>query len=173
MQHLLTSRHSRRKYAAIFAGLICVFLSLIPTSSISATPGTIAKRYQQIGTIKIPTLHLNSPIFLGITNAVFDRGVGQWPGSAKPGKAGNVVLGAHRTSKPRPFRNINKLRSGDVILISVGKKTFKYVVTGHAIVKPKSVWITDETRTATLTLFSCHPIGSVTSRYVVRAVLVK
>lgn len=108
---------------------------------------------------------------MGITDDVFDRGVGQWPGTAKPGTRGNLVLGGHRTSAQRQFADIDRLRGGDVILISVGVRTHKYVVTGHMIVKPTSVWITDQTNTATLTLFSCHPKGKVTSRYVVRAVL--
>ena len=110
---------------------------------------------------------------MGITDDVFDRGVGQWPGSAKPGTRGNLVLGGHRTSAQRPFSNIDKLRRGDIISISVGVKTLKYVVTGHSIVKPTAVWITKQTPNATLTIFSCHPKGKTTSRYVVRAVLRK
>ena len=108
---------------------------------------------------------------MGITDDVFNRGIGQWPGSAKPGTRGNFVLGGHRTSAQREFAAIDRLRGGDIISISVGTKTHKYVVTGHMIVKPTSVWITDQTSSATLTLFSCHPKGKVTSRYVVRAVL--
>ena len=108
---------------------------------------------------------------MGITDDVIDRGVDQWPGTAKPGTRGNLVLGGHRTSAQRQFADIDRLRGGDVILISVGARTHKYVVTGHMIVKPTSVWITEQTTSATMTLFSCHPKGKVTSRYVVRAVL--
>jgi len=124
-----------------------------------------------MGTLSIPKLKVASPIFMGITDDVFDKGVGQWPGSAQPGSRGNLVLGAHRTSTPRPFSNIEKLSSGDIVSISVGTKTHKYVVTGHSIVKPTSVWITEQTSSATMTLFSCHPKGKTTFRYVVRAVL--
>ena len=106
-----------------------------------------------------------------ITDDVFNRGVGHWPGTAKPGARGNLVLGGHRTSAKREFADIDRLRGGDIISISVGAKTHRYVVTGHMIVKPTSVWITEQTRSATLTLFSCHPKGKITSRYVVRAVL--
>ena len=109
---------------------------------------------------------------MGISDAVFDRGVGQWPGTPSPGKKGNLVLGGHRTSGNAPFINIHLLKSGDIISIIVNKKTFKYKVTGHSIVKPSAVWITKQTPTPTLTLFSCHPIGKVTNRYVVRAVLI-
>ncbi len=170
-QHLLTSRRFRRICSKIFAGSVCIFLSVLPAASSSATPSVVSKPYTKIGILTIPALRVTSPIYLGITDDVFDKGVGQWPGSARPGRFGNLVLGAHRTSSPRPFSNIDSLRGGDFIFISVGTKRYKYVVTGHSIVKPTSMWITDPTRSATLTLFSCHPKGSVKSRYVVRAVL--
>ena len=144
---------------------------LQPGSRVQALPVLTAKSYRQIGTLSIAKLQVTAAIYMGITNDVFDRGVGQWPGSAQPGKPGNLVLGGHRTSGTRPFSNIDKLRGGDIISISVGAKTYKYIVTGHSIVKPTSVWITDPTTSATLTMFSCNPKGKVTSRYVVRAVL--
>lgn len=145
--------------------------AVLPAYSANATSLIHATTYRRVGTLSISKLKVTSPIYMGITDDVFDRGVGQWPGTAKPGTRGNLVLGGHRTSAQRQFADIDRLRGGDVILISVGARTHKYVVTGHMIVKPTSVWITDQTNTATLTLFSCHPKGKVTSRYVVRAVL--
>jgi len=152
-------------------GTLLVLASVLPSSSAHATSLTRAKSYKQIGTLTISKLNVTSPIYMGITNDVFDRGVGQWPGSARPGTRGNLVIGGHRTSARRPFSNIDQLRGGDIISIAVGTTTYKYVVTGHSIVKPTSVWIIDQTSSATLTIFSCHPKGKVTSRYVVRAVL--
>ena len=152
-------------------GSLIALTSVLPTPSALAIAPIHAKTYKQIGTLTISKLNVTSTIYMGITNDVFDRGVGQWPGSAKPGTRGNLVIGGHRTSARRPFSNIDQLRGGDIISIAVGTTTYKYVVTGHSIVKPTSVWITDQTSSATLTIFSCHPKGKVTSRYVVRAVL--
>ena len=146
---------------------------MLPTYSANATSLIHAKTYKKVGTLSISKLKVTSPIYMGITDDVFDRGIGQWPGSAKPGTRGNLVLGGHRTSASRPFSNIDKLRSGDTISIKVGTKVYRYVVTGHSIVKPTAVWITKQTPNATLTLFSCHPKGKTTSRYIVRAVLRK
>jgi sortase A len=110
---------------------------------------------------------------MGITDREFNKGVGQWPGTPKFGRTGNIVLGGHRTSAFRPFEEIQLLRGGDLIALTTGKKTFRYRVTGRSIVKPTAMWITNPTRTPTLTLFSCHPKGEITHRYVVRAVLIK
>ena len=131
------------------------------------------KQKKSIGTISIPRLKVKSPIYMGITDREFNKGVGQWPGTPKFGKAGNIVLGGHRTSAFRPFEEIQLLRSGDLIVLTTGKKTFQYRVTGRSIVKPTAMWITNQTRMPTLTLFSCHPKGETTHRYVVRAVLIK
>ena len=171
IQRLLTSPLSLRKVATCLIGVLITFSVLQPSSSVHAHSLPSTKTYQRIGTISIKKLHVSAIIYVGITDDVFDRGVGQWPGSAQPGQLGNLVVGGHRTAGSRPFFNIDTLRGGDIISISVGVQTFTYVVTGHSIVKPTSMWIIKPTASATLTLFSCHPKGKVTSRYVVRAVL--
>jgi sortase A len=103
---------------------------------------------------------------------IFDLGVGQWPGTPRPGQRGNIVLGGHRTAATRPFLDIDKLRSGDIIELHSKGQVHKYKVTGHLIVKPTAIWITDPTSAPTLTLFACHPKGSTAKRYVVRASLI-
>ena len=139
-----------------------------PTPQIQSRTGTPTR---QVATILIPKLRLSAPIYIGVTDAIFNKGIGQWPGTPSAGKNGNIVLGGHRTSADALFVNIDKLKSGDTITLVARNKTFKYSVTGHSIVKPNAIWITKQTSTPTLTLFSCHPLGKVSHRYVVRAVL--
>lgn len=170
-QPLLTLPRFIRKLTAVLVGSLFALTAILPTYSAHATSLIPTKTYKRIGTLSISKLNVTAPIYVGITNDVFDRGVGQWPGSAQPGAYGNLVIGGHRTSSPRPFGKIDQLLSGDIISISVGTKMYTYVVTGHSIVKPTSVWITEKISSATLTIFSCHPKGKTTSRYVVRAVL--
>lgn len=159
--------------------LMSMMIGILPAHAVTATSrphlfvqSRVDAPARQVGTILIAKLKLSAPIYMGITESVFDRGVGQWPGTPSAGRRGNVVLGGHRTSANAPFLNIHKLKSGDVISLVVKNKTHTYKVTGHSIVKPTAVWITKQTPTATLTLFSCHPLGKVTHRFVVRAVLV-
>ena len=124
---------------------------------------------KQMGLLYIPALRITTPIFEGVTNAQFDAGVGQWPGSPKPGANGNIVIGGHRTSAMRPFANIDKLKNGDEMFIYRNGKKFRYVVSKSMIVTRTAVWIINPTSTPTLTLFSCHPKGKTSHRYVIRA----
>lgn len=138
--------------------------------------GPLAKptKLVKIGTLSIPRLRLRMPIYRGITMNVFDAGMGYWPGTAKPGQLGNMVIGGHRTGGSMALYHIDKMRSGDTIVVTARGKTYRYKVTGHRIVKPKDVWITKQSRRArTLTLFACHPLHSIAKRYIVSAVLVQ
>lgn len=127
--------------------------------------------FKRIGTISIPKLNVAQVIYSGVTEDVFNIGVGYWPGTALPGKPGNMVLAGHRTSGSRPFYDIQKLKAGDTVLVTRFGRTYTYVVTGSRIVKPSATWILNQTPGRNLTLFSCHPRGTVRQRYVVMATL--
>ena len=153
----------------------CIALLLIVSAILfpqQVSAQSTVRIHKSVALISIPRMKLISEIYMGITNDVFDIGVGQWPGTPTPGKRGNLVLGGHRTSGTHPFGKINLLRKGDVVTLIAKGKTYLYRVTERLIVKPTSLWITNPTRTATLTMFACHPLGETTSRYVVRAALV-
>jgi len=122
-----------------------------------------------VGGIAIPRIDVMQTLYRGVTLPTLDKGVGWWPGTAMPGQVGNVVLGGHRTSKKKPFRNIDQLQPGDEILLSSADGDFVYIVDRTFIVEPTDVWIIDQTTDATLTLFACHPPGSTRERIVVVA----
>ena len=86
-----------------------------------------------------------------------------------PGYVGNVVLGGHRVSKKKPFRNVDLLVPGDEIYLTTGEGTFVYAVTGTQIIEPTDTWIINQTDSATLTLFACHPPNSTKQRIAVYA----
>ncbi len=127
----------------------------------------------QIGWIEIPKIGLRHPIYEGVTLTVIDRGPGHWPGTALPGEAGNAVFAGHRVTHTRPFRYIDQLSPGDLIIFHMPYGDFTYSVTEHLVVTPKDVWIVNQTRDPTVTLFACHPPGSARYRYVVRGKLVQ
>ena len=47
-----------------------------------------------------------------------------------PGTSGNVVVGGHRVSHDRPFRDIDQLVPGDEIVLTIGGVRHSYIVTG-------------------------------------------
>ena len=97
-----------------------------------------------IGELVIPALLLTQTMYRGVTLPTLDKGVGYWPGTALPGHVGNVVLGGHRTSKQKPFRNIDLLVPGDEIYLTTDEGTFVYAVTGTQIIEPTDTWIINQ-----------------------------
>jgi sortase A len=122
-----------------------------------------------IGEIVIPALMVSQTIYQGMSLPTLDKGVGYWPGTAMPGYVGNVVLGGHRVSKKKPFRNIDQLVPGDEIYLTTSDGTFVYAVTEQLVVEPTETWIINQTDSATLTLFACHPPHSTKQRLIVFA----
>ena len=125
----------------------------------------------QVGEIRIPKIGLVHPVYEGVTLTVIDKGPGHWPGSAMPGQLGNAVFAGHRTTKTKPFRNVDQLVAGDEIIFTTAAGTFTYRMTRQEIVSPKDLWIVNPTPDATVTLFACHPPGSARQRIVIRGSL--
>lgn len=141
-----------------------------PHSSVHILPSQSDQR--SVGRLQIPSLRINEMIYEGVTNAQFDIGVGQLRGAPPLGAKGNVVIGGHRTSAHRPFANINRLKNGDQINVFRNGRKFKYVVSSAFVVTKHALWILKPTSNSTLTLFSCHPVGKTSHRYVIRATFV-
>lgn len=121
----------------------------------------------QIGTIEIPKIGLTHNIFEGISLRTIDHGPSHWPGTALPGQVGNAVFAGHRVTHSRPFRNVDQLAPGDLVIFDIKGVRSTYAVTGTEIVTPKELRIVDQTPTPTATLFACHPPGSAKFRIVV------
>lgn len=123
-----------------------------------------------VGKISIPKIGLNDmQMYLGYSDGTYDKGVGLWPGAPKPGEAGNVVLGGHRTSGPKPFRRVDELAAGDEVVVTTADGTFIYVVEGVAVYPASEAAnvVLAQTSSAKMTMFACHPPGKVTHRIVV------
>lgn len=123
----------------------------------------------EMGTISIPKIGVEMTMYEGIRLTTLDYGPGHWPGTALPGQIGNVVVGGHRTSKHKVFRNVDQLVAGDEIIFTDANGVHVYIVNRVEIVQPTDVWIINPTETATATLFACHPPGSTAQRIVVFA----
>ncbi len=127
---------------------------------------------QPIAVIWIARIKVKSPVYRGVTMDIFKKGVGWYPGTALPGKPGNVVFGGHRVTWPEPFRHIDAIKIGDPILVNYLGKRYTYTVKTKRIVRPTGTWILDQNvAQPTLTLFACHPVGRTSHRYVVIASL--
>ena len=126
-----------------------------------------------LGSLRIPAIGVDEAVRSGVALSVIDLGLAHWAGTALPGRDGNVVLAGHRTTKTRPFLDLDRLDPDDLIYMTDGDGfEVMYAVAGTMIVEPNDLWITYETPDPTLTMFACHPKGSARYRIVVTSELV-
>ena len=138
----------------------------LPLDAYEPTPEVV------VGQLRIPALGVDQPLQEGMTLTAINRGPSHWPGTARPGELGNMVIAGHRTTYSRPFGDLDLVQPGDEMIIEMPDRTVTYVAVGTEIVTPESLWIADQSWTYTATTFACHPKGSARERIVVRWQLV-
>jgi sortase A len=107
--------------------------------------------------IQIPALNVDAPIVQGDGWEQLKKGVGQYIGSADPGRDGNVVLSAHNDVYGELFRYLDRLAPGDQIIISTRQRQYIYVVDRTVLVEPTAVEVMASSGSPTITLISCYP----------------
>ena len=125
-----------------------------------------------IGRLQIPRLHLAVMVREGADEHVLRSAVGHIPGTALPGKMGNVALAGHRDTFFRPLSAIQK---DDTIEVDTVNGTYKYVVQSTRIVGPRDVSVLAASGGRTLTLVTCYPfyyVGSAPKRFIVQAAFI-
>lgn len=133
----------------------------VPADARAATPEV------RHGQLEIPAIGLSQPLFDGVTLTAIDRGPSHWPGSAMPGELGNVVVAGHRTTKTRPFYDLDLLQPGDELIFSMADGSrHVYALDRTEVVPEDAMHIVDQTYGYRATLFACHPKGSAAQRIV-------
>lgn len=123
--------------------------------------------------IQIPAINVNLPIYHGTSEEILKKGVGHLENTSLPvgGNGTHAVLSAHRgLASAKLFTDLNKLKSGDKIIINVLNETLVYEVYDIEIVDPDNV---DSLRAVQnqdiITLVTCTPYGINTQRLLVHA----
>lgn len=120
--------------------------------------------------IDIPKIGLDQVVVEGTTTADLRMGPGHYAGTALPGEPGNVGIAGHRTTYGHPFYRLAELAPGDSIALAVPGFTWRYVVTGSAVVAPSDVAVIGPVGPGGwLTLTTCNPPYQATTRLIVRA----
>jgi sortase A len=119
----------------------------------------------------IPRIGVNVYVVQGVADEDLRRGPGHYPQTALPGQVGNAAIAGHRTTYGAPFYSLNELQVGDSIsLTDTAGRTFVYLVSEPPrVVSPSDVSVLEPTPFPQLTLTTCNPRFSATSRLVVFA----
>ncbi|MBI3360137.1 MAG: class D sortase [Chloroflexi bacterium] len=116
------------------------------------TPGP-----QQATRVVIAAIGVDAPVVQGDTWEQLKKGIAQHIGTADPGKNGNAVFSAHNDIFGEIFRDLERLKIGDEIVVYTASQQYTYVVADKRIVQPTEVGVMASTRNATVTLISCYP----------------
>ncbi len=128
-----------------------------------------ARPAQAVGTIGIPRIGANFVVVAGTAAGSLQKGPGIYSGTSVPGLPGTVGIAGHRTTYLAPFRRINELTSGDLIILQMPYGVFTYTVTGHKIVAPNDISVLRPTGYAQVVLTACNPLYSASQRLAVFA----
>lgn len=121
--------------------------------------------------IKIPAIGVDTVVVEGTSASALRAGAGHYPDTPLPCEAGNVAIAGHRTTYGKPFSNLDRLKSGDVVILEtpVGSCTYEITVTPTVILPTDFGVVANRPDQQLLTLTTCHPRGSAEKRLYVQA----
>lgn len=131
----------------------------------------------QIGTVSIPKINVNLPIFHGVNDDVLSEGAGHMPETSFPigGESTHSVISAH-TAFPNKefFDDLPKLEEGDTFYIGVLGDTLVYEVKNIVVVDPDDASPLEIERGKDLvSLLTCYPYAVNTHRIIVTGERIK
>lgn len=125
-----------------------------------------------MGSVEIPCIDVNLPIYHSTSDKVLQMGAGHLPGSSLPvgGEGTHAVISAHRgLPTARMFTDLDRVKEGDQFYLHILGETLAYEVDKSQVVDP------DETESLAIdqkkdyvTLVTCTPYGINTQRLLVR-----
>ena len=122
-------------------------------------------------------VHMLEPVVLSGVNTPTLRhyGAGQVPftaalGDVSPGEDGTAVVAGHRTTSGAPFRHLDALKPGDVILLRQGTAIQEWRVERSAVISPLDLdVIRSHPGVRRLVLLACTPPFSARARLMIDA----
>lgn len=142
--------------------------------------------------IIVPKLNLNVPLVTpsfssllqedweGVERDIQDAlkyGVVHYPGTARPGQAGNFFVTGHSSYYPwadgnykTVFARLHELEVGDEYWVYYGGDKHRYIIDSKKEVKPSNVTVLDQpTSRRMATLMTCTPVGTTLRRLIITA----
>ncbi len=156
------ARHSRQRLARYLDSRATAMNSTVP-------PGGA------LGRLRIKRIGINFVVVQSTSEASLTKGPAHYRETPLPGTKGNWTVGiaGHRTTYEAPFRNLDKLRPGDRISLSMPYASFTYAVEGTKIVDASETGVFVPRGYNRLALTACHPLYSDAQRIIVYGRLVQ
>jgi sortase A len=123
-------------------------------------------RGDALGKVLIPSIGVSEYVVEGTDADNLRKGPGHYPDTPLPGQRGTSAIAGHRTTYGAPFRNLDKLKHNDRIVLELPYGTFVYRVDKTQVVDDSALWVTRPVGHPQLVLTACHPLYSAAQRIV-------
>jgi sortase A len=118
----------------------------------------------------IPRMNLDIMVVEGTGTLDLEKGPGHYSQTADPWDPhGRVGIAGHRTTYLAPFWSLDRLGTGDDVILRTRYGTYRYTVSRSTTISPSESWVLDQTTKPTLVLTTCTPRFSASERLVVFA----
>jgi sortase A len=143
-------------------------LDKLPTGPPIAAARTAAPpEGEPVGDIRIPVIGVNQVVVEGTNTPDLRKGPGHYIGTPLPGQGGNAAIAGHRTTYGHPFYNLDAVKVGDPIVLTTLQGIFVYDTTKTSIVSPSDTSVINNVYANLITLTTCNPRFSASSRLIV------
>lgn len=136
-------------------------VGLVDAWSYETAPSTLQGIQGVFGTIKIPKMKVNLPLYVGASEKNLIKGAAILGQTSLPmgGENTNCVIAGHRGYQGIPyFREIERLKTNDKVIVTNPWETLTYRVEQIKIIRPGDVEeIKIQSGKEMVTLLTCHP----------------
>lgn len=126
---------------------------------------------EPVGDIRIPVIGINQVVVEGTNTGDLRKGPGHYIGTPLPGQGGNAAIAGHRTTYGHPFYNLDGVKVGDPIVVTTLQGIFVYNTIKSWVVSPSDTGVIKNVFANYLTLTTCNPRFSASTRLIVQAKL--
>jgi sortase A len=127
---------------------------------------------EPLGRISIPKIGARFVFVSGTGAGTLKKGPGHYRDTVLPGHQGTVGIAGHRTTHLAPFRDLDRLRRGDALILKMPYGVFTYRTEKSLVVPPSDARPLRRVHGAHLALTTCTPLFSAAKRLVVTSRLV-
>jgi sortase A len=145
-------------------------LNKLPTGPpVTATRTAAPSEGAPVGDIRIPKIGINQVVVEGTNTPDLRKGPGHYNGTPLPGQSGNASIAGHRTTYGHPFYNLDGVKVGDPIVLTTLQGIFVYDTTKTWVVSPNDTTVIKNAFANIITLTTCNPRFSASTRLIVQA----
>ncbi|MGU8864622.1 class D sortase [Clostridium perfringens] len=123
-------------------------------SEVNKNNNSATNNLSTIAILKVSSIDLEAPIVNGEDNLKYV--VAKYRNSPNFGEKGNTILAGHNNMDGSIFKNLYKVKVGDIVEVQYGNKIFKYKISQKEIVEPNnSSLLTQDLSKKEITLITC------------------